>query len=180
MRSTLPVGAGLGSSAAFSACIATTILLLYKRIRAPRPPAPSRPPTDTDPGHLHISHEGRRAIPQGTAEEINRWAYVSEKVLHGNPSGVDNSIVVFGGALSYTKPGFGKKSGMDKVYGYVLMDNSNRQSSADICHVSFKSLKFLLVDSKVGRNTKQLVANVAQKKMEVIAWCCEMWQSSLT
>lgn len=35
--------------------------------------------------------------------------------------------------------------------------------------VSFKSLRFLLVDSKVGRNTKQLVAGVAQKKMEVIA-----------
>ncbi|KAI0696794.1 cystathionine beta-lyase [Cytidiella melzeri] len=146
-RSTLPVGAGLGSSAAFSACIATAILLLNKRIRAPRPSPPNRPPTDTDPGHLHISHEGRCAIPQGTAEEINSWAYVSEKVLHGNPSGVDNSIVVYGGALSYTKPGFGKKSGMDRVSG-------------------FKSLKFLLVDSKIGRSTKQLVANVAQKKME--------------
>jgi mevalonate kinase len=120
VRSTLPVGAGLGSSAAFSACIATAILILNRRISAPRPPAPSRPSTNTDPGHLHISHEGRRAIPQSTAEEINRWTYVSEKVLHGNPSGVDNSIVVFGGALSYTKPGFGKKSGMEKVSGYVI------------------------------------------------------------
>ncbi|KAI0346577.1 cystathionine beta-lyase [Trametopsis cervina] len=149
-RSTLPVGAGLGSSAAFSACIATAILLQYSRIQAPQPPAPSRPPTDTDPGHLHISHAGRRAITQSLAEEINNWAYVSEQVLHGNPSGVDNSIVVFGGALSYTKPGFGrfgKKVGMDKVSG-------------------FKSLKFLLTDSKIGRNTKQLVAKVAQKKME--------------
>ena len=115
------MGAGLGSSAAFSACIATTVLLLYKRITAPRPPAPSRLPTENEPGHLHIEHDGRRAIPQGTAEEINRWAYVSEKVLHGNPSGVDNSIVVYGGALSYTKPGFGRKSGMDKVHGYVRL-----------------------------------------------------------
>lgn len=121
VRSTLPVGAGLGSSAAFSACIATTVLLLYKRITAPPLPAPSRPPTANDPGHLHISHDGRRAIPPGTAEEINRWAYVAEKVLHGNPSGVDNSIVVFGGALSYTKPGFGRKSGMDKVHGCVSL-----------------------------------------------------------
>jgi len=52
-----------------------------------------------------------------TAEEVNRWAFVGEKILHGNPSGVDNSVSVFGGALSYIRPGFGNKSGMEGIQG---------------------------------------------------------------
>ena len=117
MRSTLPVGAGLGSSAAFSACVATALLLLHQRVEIPPLPAPTRQPTESEPGHIHVSHQGRRAIPPTVAEEINRWAFVSEKVLHGTPSGIDNTIVVFGGALAYTKPGFGKKGGMNKING---------------------------------------------------------------
>ncbi|KAH8100909.1 cystathionine beta-lyase [Cristinia sonorae] len=148
VRSTLPVGAGLGSSAAYSTCVSTVLLLVNKRISLPPLPQPSRSPTHPeDPGHIHISHQGRRAIPPAIADEINQWAFVAEKVLHGNPSGVDNSVSVFGGALAYTRPGFGKKSGMDPIQG-------------------FKSLKFLLVDSKVPRDTKKLVAGVAAKKME--------------
>ncbi|KAG2063938.1 cystathionine beta-lyase, partial [Suillus decipiens] len=138
-RATLPVGAGLGSSASFSVCAATALLLLYSRIQLPAQPAP------TTDGHVHVSHEGRRAIPPALAEEVNRWAFVSEKILHGNPSGVDNSVAVFGGALSYTRSGFGRKSGMIPIHG-------------------FKSLKFLLTDSRVPRNTKQLVAGVAALK----------------
>lgn len=112
-RATLPVGAGLGSSASFSACAATALLLLYSRIQLPAQPAP------TTNDHIHVSHEGRRAIPPAFAEEVNRWAFVSEKILHGNPSGVDNSVAVFGGALSYTRPGFGRKAGMIPIQGYV-------------------------------------------------------------
>ena len=43
---------------------------------------------------------------------------MSEKVLHGNPSGVDNAVVVYGGALAYTKPGPGRQGGMEKIHGY--------------------------------------------------------------
>jgi len=139
VRATLPVGAGLGSSASFSACAATALLLLYSRIQLPAQPVP------TTDNHLHTSHEGRRAIPPALAEEVNRWAFVSEKILHGNPSGVDNSVAVFGGALSYTRAGFSRKPGMVPIQG-------------------FKSLKFLLTDSRVPRNTKQLVAGVAALK----------------
>jgi len=110
-RSTLPVGAGLGSSASYSVCVATTSLLVHRRISLPKPPAP------TTVEHVHVSHQGRRAIPPATAEEINRWAFVAEKILHGNPSGVDNSVAVFGGALAYTRTGFGKKSGMEAIQG---------------------------------------------------------------
>ncbi|RDX57495.1 cystathionine beta-lyase [Lentinus brumalis] len=144
-RSSLPIGAGLGSSASFSVCIATALLILHGRIELPTVPPPSREAIGSDPGHVHVSHGGRRAIPPDIAEETNRWAFVAEKVLHGNPSGVDNSVAVFGGALAYVRPGFGKRSGMDQIQG-------------------FKSLRFLLIDSKVPRDTKALVAGVARKK----------------
>lgn len=113
-RSALPVGAGLGSSASFSTCTAFALLLILQRVALPSLPTPA---TSGDPGHVHISHEGRRALSVETAEEINRWAFVAEKILHGNPSGVDNSVAVFGGALAYTRPGFSKKSGMEQLHG---------------------------------------------------------------
>ncbi|EEB91074.1 hypothetical protein MPER_10633, partial [Moniliophthora perniciosa FA553] len=95
-RSTLPVGAGLGSSASFSTCAAAAFLLLQKRIKAPEIPAP------TSAGHVHVSHQGRRAITPETAEEVNKWAFIAEKILHGTPSGVDNSVAVYGGCFSIT------------------------------------------------------------------------------
>lgn len=140
-RATLPVGAGLGSSASFSVCAATAVLLLHRHVSIPELPAP----TDPTIGHIHVSHQGRRALPSAFAEEVNRWAFLSEKILHGNPSGVDNSVAVFGGALAYTRPGFARKSGMEAIQG-------------------FKSLRFLLTNSKVPRDTKKLVAGVGEKK----------------
>lgn len=157
-RSTLPVGAGLGSSASFSSCAAIALLLVYKRVRVPSLPAPS-----TEAGHIHVSHQGRRAITPDIAEEVNRWAFVAEKILHGNPSGVDNSVAVFGGALAYTRPGFNRKSGMEIIQGYVpgpLLEDLTSSSS-------FKSLRFLLTNTKIPRDTKKLVAGVGQKKIEV-------------
>ncbi|KAJ7086102.1 Cys/Met metabolism PLP-dependent enzyme-domain-containing protein [Mycena belliarum] len=144
-RATLPVGAGLGSSASYSTCAASALLLVNRAIALPPPSAPTS--TGSDVPHVHISHQGRRFIPPRTAEHVNRWAFVAEKILHGNPSGVDNSVAVFGGALAYTRAGFalGGKAGMEPIQG-------------------FKSLKFLLTNSMVPRDTKKLVAGVGALK----------------
>lgn len=81
-------------------------------------PEPTRNAQGDEPGHIHVSHQGRRAIPTDVAEEVNRWAFIGEKVLHGNPSGVDNSVSTFGGALAYKKAGFGSSKGvMDPIHG---------------------------------------------------------------
>jgi cystathionine beta-lyase/mevalonate kinase len=150
-RSTLPVGAGLGSSASFSVCAATALLILHERISIPNQPPRSRRATISTPAHIHLSHQGRRAIPPAVAEEVNRWAYIAEKVLHGNPSGVDNSVAVFGGALAYTRSGF------------TIGPGAKKDSNMEPIH-GFKSLKFLLTNSKVPRDTKQLVAGVGMLK----------------
>lgn len=93
-------------------------MLLHARVHIPLMPEPTRDAQGDEPGHIHISHQGRRAIPTDVAEEVNRWAYVGEKVLHGNPSGVDNSVSTFGGALAYKKAGFGSSRGvMDPIHG---------------------------------------------------------------
>lgn len=36
-------------------------------------------------------------------EELNKIAYEGEKVFHGNPSGIDNTVATYGGAIEYKR-----------------------------------------------------------------------------
>ena len=145
-RSTLPVGAGLGSSASYNSCVSAATLLAYKRITLPASSPNSHPHGAST--STHVSHQGRRGIPTATADEVNKWAFVAEKVMHGNPSGVDNSVSIHGGALAFARAHGGRKGKMEGIGG-------------------FKSVRFLLTDSRVPRDSKRLIAGVAQKLEEV-------------
>ena len=81
MRSTIPIGAGLGSSASISVCLATAILLQNSHISLP-------PATSSDPLTLDI---------------INTWAFVGEICIHGTPSGVDNTVATKGRAVLFKR-----------------------------------------------------------------------------
>ncbi|GFW40589.1 mevalonate kinase [Trichonephila clavipes] len=73
--SELSVGSGMGSSASYSVCLATAMLVFCGRT------APSLLPEDK--------------------ELINKWAFQAERIFHGKPSGIDNSICTYGGALLF-------------------------------------------------------------------------------
>lgn len=121
MSANLPIGAGLGSSAAFSACLASSLLFAH-------------------------AHAEAHAAPSETAVDlIDAWAFLAEKVLHGNPSGIDNAVAVRGGAVAFTRAVNGKEGGLDPMRG-------------------FDSIRLLLTDTRVPRDTKSLVAGVAAKK----------------
>jgi mevalonate kinase len=117
-RSTLPIGAGLGSSASYSACVAS-VNLIFARRTSLNEPVRRRLNSEAAISYV-IKHDGRRAIPSEVAEEVNKWAFVAEKVMHGNPSGVDNTVSVHGGAIAYKRAVNGQKGGMDGLHGYAI------------------------------------------------------------
>ncbi|OWF42273.1 Mevalonate kinase [Mizuhopecten yessoensis] len=127
VHSKIPIGAGLGSSASYSVCLAAALLQLGNHINQSQ----SRSHTETDQSNQSSwSHDD--------TELINKWALISEKIMHGNPSGVDNSVTVYGGAIEFKKGNITKLSQMPET-------------------------KILLVNTKVPRNTKTMVANVKTK-----------------
>jgi mevalonate kinase len=111
VESEIPIGAGLGSSAALSVCLAAGLLNIKSQI------------------------EGNEKAEQPDHSEICKLAYLSEKILHGNPSGVDNSVSTYGGVIKF-------------VSGQVNMLSS------------LPKLRILLVNTNVSRNTKLLVQKV--------------------
>ncbi|NXC97791.1 KIME kinase, partial [Certhia familiaris] len=119
--SELPTGAGLGSSAAYAVCLAAALLMVCGTISCPL-------------------QEGE-STARWTEEEltlINSWAFRGEQVIHGNPSGVDNAVGTWGGALRYQA---GKITPLKRV----------------------PTLRILLTNTKVPRSTKVLVAGVKEK-----------------
>ena len=71
IRSDIPVGAGMGSSASLHVCLAKGIADAYGK---------------------HIS-----------LDEVNNVAFELEKIIHGTPSGGDNSTSCFGGLIWFQK-----------------------------------------------------------------------------
>ncbi|XP_076778591.1 mevalonate kinase [Arvicanthis niloticus] len=119
--SELPPGAGLGSSAAYSVCLAAALLTACEEVSNPL----------KDRGSV-----GR--WPEEDLKSINKWAYEGERVIHGNPSGVDNAISTWGGALRYQQ---GTMSSLKRL----------------------PALQILLTNTKVPRSTKALVAGVRSR-----------------
>ncbi|TPX31287.1 hypothetical protein SmJEL517_g05329 [Synchytrium microbalum] len=124
VRSALPIGAGLGSSASYSVCAAAGLLLAAHAIQPIQPPSTS------------FAHD--------ELISINEWAFISEKILHGTPSGIDNSLCTFGGAQLFAKGDLQPLKG-------------------------FTSLRFLLINTCVPRDTKKQVENVRKRKEQLPA-----------
>ena len=116
----LPIGAGLGSSAAYSVALVAAMhgwrAHCARKERAPSAPLDAR----------------ERAW-------VNAWAFESERLLHGRPSGVDNAVSAFGGSLAFQE-------------GEVAPLGAT------------PALPLLLVNTRVPRNTKALVAGVRERR----------------
>jgi mevalonate kinase len=126
MRSTIPIGAGLGSSASVSVCIATALLIQSRALSGPHPD--------------QQSSESEEQLAR-----INRWAFVGEMLIHGNPSGVDNTVATNGHAVLFQRTDPAKPPKVD-----ILRD--------------FPELPLLLIDTCQAKSTAAEVAKVGQLK----------------
>lgn len=125
LRSTIPTGAGLGSSASVCVCLSAALLLQTNALARPRPgESPKKSDEET--------------------ELINRWAFVGEQCIHGDPSGIDNTVSTRGKAVGFQK------------------QNSGHSSVTSLAN--FPKLPLLLVDSKQSRSTSVQVDKVKSRR----------------
>ena len=73
-----------------------------------------------------------------TEEEINKMAYESEKIAHGNPSGIDNTIATYGHPIIYKKGETALKESLQikKPFDLVLaFSKSEGLTAKTVAHV---------------------------------------------
>ncbi|KJZ70239.1 hypothetical protein HIM_10387 [Hirsutella minnesotensis 3608] len=126
LRSTIPISAGLGSSASIAVCLAAALLIQLRALAGPHPDQPH------DEARLQI-------------ERINRWAFVAEMCIHGNPSGVDNTVATQGKAVVFQRLDYSKPPLVRPLW-------------------DFPELPLLLVDTRQAKSTAHEVAKVAKLK----------------
>lgn len=122
VTSELPLGSGLGSSAAL--CVAFSAALLAV----------------SDSSKLDFSHKGWQVFGDSELELVNKWAFEGEKIIHGRPSGIDNTVSTYGNMIKF-------------------------RSGELTCIKTNMPLKMLITNTKVGRNTKALVAGVSERAL---------------
>lgn len=122
LRSTIPIGAGLGSSASIAVCLSTALLLQIRALSGPHQDQPSKE------SELQI-------------ERINRWAFVGEMCIHGNPSGVDNTVSSGGKAVLFQRTNYNEPPAVTPIW-------------------NFPELPLLLVNTRQSRSTSVEVAKV--------------------
>lgn len=89
LRSTVPIGAGLGSSASISVCLSAAMQLQMGSLKTPF--------NEMMPSEALL--ELRR---------INNWAFVGEMCIHQSPSGVDNTVATGGRAVLFRRTDCGR------------------------------------------------------------------------
>lgn len=116
LRSTIPIGAGLGSSASIAVCLAGALLLQLRALSGPHPDQPEE--------------EARLQL-----ERINRWAFVGEMAMHGSPSGVDNTVATQGKAVVFQRTDYSKPPSVRPLWDFpelplLLIDTRQARSTA--------------------------------------------------
>ncbi|CAM9629847.1 unnamed protein product, partial [Choristocarpus tenellus] len=132
----LPVGGGLGSSAAF--CVASSAALM--RLEHVLGSGGNHKALDNSNGSGGtVGGDQCTRPPPEDLNLINSWAFAAETLLHGNPSGLDNTVSCFGGAIRYLR----QPMTTDAIEG-------------------FPNLDILLTNTLVPRETRALLAGVGR------------------
>ncbi|KAL4578068.1 hypothetical protein LXL04_014183 [Taraxacum kok-saghyz] len=121
VSSELPLASGLGSSAAYCVSLSGALLASSNAV------------------NLDFSSEDWLSLSEKEEKLANEWAFEGEKIIHGKPSGIDNTVSTMGNLIKLES-------------GALTSIKSNMP------------LKMLITDTKVSRNTKALINSVAERR----------------
>lgn len=131
----LNTGAGLGSSASFAVTAAASLIHYVK----------SKIPQKNVSKTCYKPSEWNSDLIEFTERDLNlicQWSFSAEKIIHGTPSGLDNTVCTYGFVVEYRKGTPPNKMKMDHPFN------------------------LLLVNSNVPRETKQLVMRVGERRKQ--------------
>ncbi|EFC46302.1 mevalonate kinase [Naegleria gruberi] len=162
-NTTLPIGAGLGSSAAFSVCLVSSLLILFNRINYHSIQFNHQSINNINNNNLNDTNDStnnlndinnnlnnnlndnnlnKNETNENVLKYINEWSYFVESLIHGTPSGIDNSVSTFGGVISFSQ---GK---IQEFLSPQILPN----------------MRILIVNTRVERNTKLIVQGVRERR----------------
>nr|XP_022906016.1 mevalonate kinase [Onthophagus taurus] len=99
VKSDLHIGAGLGSSASFLVVISAAF---YKYFRFKTENLSVEDLNELSFNNLEFN---KKKFTEKDLELISKWAYNAEKIIHGTPSGLDNTICTYGMMVEFKKGG---------------------------------------------------------------------------
>nr|CAI5844500.1 unnamed protein product [Callosobruchus analis] len=127
----LSIGAGTGSSASFLVSLAAALIQYVK----------TKSKVENFSKSCYKASNWKVDLDSFSIVElemISQWAYAAEKIIHGNPSGVDNSVCTWGGMVEF------RRGLAPKVVPIA----------------SLGIIRALLVDTRVPRDTARMVAKL--------------------
>jgi mevalonate kinase len=167
--SSLPVGAGLGSSAALSVATSAAFYKLSLLLRQEQQ-------GDRREGFNQIEQKQQKDAtaqllgrPSDAAlQKINDYAFQAERMNHGTPSGLDNTVSCYGGILYFIKNAMTSSTtanDSNSVKNNNISNNKDphpkQRPSFTIEHMDcYPPLKILLTNTMIPRSTKKLVGTV--------------------
>lgn len=152
ISSQIPIGSGLGSSAAISASYIAA-LLTYLRVRL----------------DLNL---------------VNSLTFQAEKVFHGNPSGADNSTVIYGGLIWYRKETDNLKLiqplkiKSPHLKNFVLINTGTPKETTKEMLETVKP-KVMKILSSQEMLTKELLETIQQKNKDELIRIIQQGQANL-
>lgn len=165
----LPMGAGLGSSAALSVAVAASCLRLYGMLY----PSESNSlyfANNTSYTNITIANATIDAIrpTNELLHVINAWAYASEILLHGSPSGLDNTTSCYGGFVKFSRGRSPSTASTGQPPSLSSLSSQQQPSSSSpssfemlpTTQAALQHTSWMIVNTKIPRSTKKLVAAV--------------------
>ena len=104
VRSDIPIAGGMGSGAAVSAALVKAV----------------------------FAHSGLPAHAQPNAEAVNRIVYAVEKLHHANPSGIDNTVVVYQQPVWFVRGQTPQRFDIARPFHLVIADTGIASSTAAV------------------------------------------------